>query len=147
MTAATKVKCPNCGKEGIKSLSMHEKHCIALHPELAEPPPENEVFEAEVTTITGEMATVKAFPTESKGFDLEKQEDLDKLVAMTKEQSKTQDIVVDTKEVRIGKILYSDIVKPLCEEYGIELREWEEIDQSDYFKIAGRILSAIKEGE
>ena len=42
MTVATKVKCPNCGKE-VKSVKMHERYCIALHPELAEPPPESEV--------------------------------------------------------------------------------------------------------
>jgi len=132
MTVATKekVKCPNCGKEGIKSLKQHERYCIALHPELAPSPPENE------------------------GIDLEKQEDVDKLTAIMKEQPEPQDIpeptetpqdvVADNNEVRIGKILYSDIVKPLCEEHGIELRAWEEIDQSDYFKIAGRILSAIK---
>ena len=97
---ATKVKCPNCGKEGIKSLKMHEKYCIALHPELAPPPPE-------------------PIP-------------------------EPQDIVADNKEVRIGKILYGDIVKPLCDEHGIELRAWEEIDQTDYFKIAGKILSVVR---
>ena len=104
---ATKVKCPNCGK-AVKSVKMHEKYCIALHPELAPPPPED---------IPQDAAEPVRDP---------------------------QDVVADNKEARIAKILYNDIVKPLCEEHVIEMGAWEEIDQSDYFKIASRILSAVK---
>ena len=121
MTVATKekVKCPNCGKEGIKNLKMHEKYCIALHPELAPPAPE-----PELPVVVGEPE----ISPEQENIPI-----------------KLEIESVDNKEVRIGKILYSDIVKPLCEEHGIELRAWEEIDQSDFFKIAGKILSVAKD--
>jgi len=39
----------------------------------------------------------------------------------------------------IAKILYEDIVKPLCQERGISIGEWEGIDQSDYLAVAGKI--------
>jgi len=39
----------------------------------------------------------------------------------------------------IARILYEDIVKPLCQERGISIGEWEGIDQSDYLTVARKI--------
>ena len=43
------------------------------------------------------------------------------------------------EEMDIAKILYTDIVKPLCEEYGISIDQWENIDQNDYLRVARKI--------
>ena len=42
-------------------------------------------------------------------------------------------------EEEIAELLYTDIVKPLCEEKGIKIGEWGTIDQSDYLAVARKI--------
>ena len=39
----------------------------------------------------------------------------------------------------IARILYDDIVKPLCEERNIGVGEWDNIDHNDYLKVAKKI--------
>lgn len=46
----------------------------------------------------------------------------------------------DNREMKVAKMLYNEIVRPICDEHAIALSPWEEIDQSDYFKIAGKII-------
>lgn len=39
----------------------------------------------------------------------------------------------------IARILYEDIVKPLCVEKGISVGEWDNIDRNDYLAVARKI--------
>jgi len=39
----------------------------------------------------------------------------------------------------IARILYEDVVKPLCSERGISVGEWEGIDHNDYLTVARKI--------
>ena len=50
-------------------------------------------------------------------------------------------------EMVISKMLYEDVVVQVCAGNGIKLDEWESIDQSDYFKVAGKILKYVEGGE
>ena len=40
---------------------------------------------------------------------------------------------------QIARILYDEIVKPLCKEKGMSIDGWENIDRNDYLRIARNI--------
>jgi len=48
-------------------------------------------------------------------------------------------------EGTLAKLLYSEVVKPLCEGNGIKLKDWEDsqLDKQDYFTVAGKILKQL----
>lgn len=48
--------------------------------------------------------------------------------------------LVQKSEEEIAKILYNDVVKVICDEYGIKVEAWEEIDKEPYLAIAKKIL-------
>ena len=50
---------------------------------------------------------------------------------------------------KVARILYNDVVKVLCEEYGIKIDDWEVmevLDKENYLKIAETIVKSL-EGE
>jgi len=114
------MQCEICGKE-VKPQGM-KAHIRMAHPDagrdIEQEPVVKElqdkvgVYESKIATLTGEIATLKAYATsDSKGKSVED----------------------------IARILYEDVVKPLCSERGIPVGEWEEIDQSDYLTVARKI--------
>jgi len=92
------MRCPACGKTGIKNLKLHQKYCSGKPKEVL-------------------METIAAAQPENQGNG--------------------------NREMKIARILYEEIVRPVCNEHAIKLGEWAEIDQSDYFKIAGRIMKEV----
>ena len=119
MTTATKEKCDICGKE-CKSV---ERHKAAMHQE----PPDEEIKVAQEN-----LEDVPEHPSIQEIVDLKaKITDLEAQLADKK--------VVGKSVEDIAKILYEDIVKPLGEAKGFDVKKWGEFDPADYLKVARKI--------
>ena len=120
--------CPICGKR-IKRLTSHMQYS---HPE---PDQVASILDPETDLPSTEL--------------LDQDEDISEKARIWAEEQLAEPLpqaeppVDGNKEAIVAKMLYDKVVSPLCESSGIKLGEWADIDQQDYFLVAGGIIAYL----
>lgn len=45
--------------------------------------------------------------------------------------------------IKIALVIYTDVVKPICEYQGIELIHWDEVDKNEFYTVAKKIITLM----
>jgi len=106
------MKCEICGKE-VKNIKAHIRMAHPGSGEVKE-------LEVQVNSLTAQL-----------------EEAMRNIAELTKQAENTGKVGKSIED--IAKILYTDIVKPLGEEYGFTVQEWGSFDPAGYIQVARKI--------